>query len=235
MRSGGATALSGRSSTQDDQSQLQQATAGVTVSGSMVVNAGLPYQLNLPAVDSNGNTDQTAWQINWGDSDTPQSISTAPASVTHVYTAVGNYSISATATVSDGQGGTYTAMTGGGVLNAGFAPAASRRSTARTGAQPWRSTPTATWRSWPAERWGSTRPPVRRTRLFLPSIPASTPNTWPSSPTARWSSRATSWSRTAVLTVTCMKWPYGATRPPAPGYDVQRRQSGDRQLLQPRR
>ena len=42
--------------------------------------------------------------------------------MTHVYTAVGNYAISATATVSDGQGGTYTAVTGGtaGALGSGF-------------------------------------------------------------------------------------------------------------------
>ena len=36
-----------------------------------------------------------------------------PASVTHVYTAVGSYAISATATVADGNGGTYAATTGG--------------------------------------------------------------------------------------------------------------------------
>ena len=70
-------------------------------------------------MDSNGNT-ITAWQISWGDGDQAQSISSAPASVTHVYTAVGNYAISATATVSDGNGGTYTAVTGGPHLDSSF-------------------------------------------------------------------------------------------------------------------
>ena len=79
----------------------------------------------------------------------PQSISSAPASVTHVYTAVGNYAISATATVSDGQGGTYTAVTGGtaGALDSSFgAGVAQVDSDGSHRPPPWRSTPTAIWR-----------------------------------------------------------------------------------------
>ena len=112
--------ISGRWLSQDSQ-QSQQETGDVTISGEAAPMKARPYLLNLRAEDSSGNT-ITGWQINWGDGGQPQSISSAPASVTHDYGAVGRYAISATATVSDGQGGTYTAVTGGqaGALDSSF-------------------------------------------------------------------------------------------------------------------
>ena len=100
---------------QDQQSQQQTGT--VAISGASRVNAGGPYLLNLPIVDSNGST-VASWSVTWGDSSQPQTVSGGTTSVTHVYSATGPYAISATATLGDGMQET----TGGtaGLLDPGF-------------------------------------------------------------------------------------------------------------------
>jgi len=75
----------------------------VTISGAPTATKGATYTLNLSAVysgDPDGDT-IAGWAISWGDG-TNSMITGNPTSATHVYTNVGNFTISAKASDDDG-------------------------------------------------------------------------------------------------------------------------------------
>ncbi|RZL32534.1 MAG: tandem-95 repeat protein, partial [Rubrivivax sp.] len=72
----------------------------LTASGNATAGAGQAYTLNLAASDPGQDT-LTGWTINWGDGKS-SSVAGNAASASHVYTAVGSFTIKASASNEDG-------------------------------------------------------------------------------------------------------------------------------------
>jgi hypothetical protein len=79
----------------------------LTISGPSSVNEGAIYTLSLSCVDNGPDAAQdvpSSWKITWGDGNV-QTVTGNPSTVTHVYNdGTINYTISATATIADGDG-----------------------------------------------------------------------------------------------------------------------------------
>ncbi len=71
----------------------------VTIAGASSAIVGVPYVLNLSAVEVASHS-ISGWVINWGDGSTPQSVSGDPSTVSHAYT-TGSHSDIISATASD--------------------------------------------------------------------------------------------------------------------------------------
>ncbi|NLS94972.1 MAG: cadherin-like domain-containing protein, partial [Planctomycetaceae bacterium] len=84
----------------------------LTIGGNASVDEDATYTLTLSSNDPGTDT-ISSWFINWGDTES-ETVSGNPASVTHVYTVPGPYTIQATATDEDG---TYSANSHGVTVN----------------------------------------------------------------------------------------------------------------------
>ncbi|HEV7299861.1 MAG TPA: DNRLRE domain-containing protein [Tepidisphaeraceae bacterium] len=73
----------------------------VAVSGAVTATAGDTYQLGLHASDPGTDT-VVEWRVSWGDGSAVQVVTGNPSSVTHVYSAAGQFAISAVAIDEDG-------------------------------------------------------------------------------------------------------------------------------------
>ncbi|WP_145378242.1 PKD domain-containing protein [Symmachiella dynata] len=79
---------------------VNNVAADLNISGFSAVGEGETYTLNLSSTDPGADT-ISSWTINWGDG-TIQTINSDPSTVTHVYGAGGQFTISATASDEDG-------------------------------------------------------------------------------------------------------------------------------------
>ena len=86
----------------------------LTISGPSSINEGATYTLGLSSVDSGPDASQdvpSSWQITWGDG-TNSTVNGNPSSTTHVYNdGPNNYTISAMATIADGDGSIHVQVT----------------------------------------------------------------------------------------------------------------------------
>jgi hypothetical protein len=74
----------------------------VSISGAATSTVGVPYTLNLSAINDPGIDTISQWTINWGDGAPAQVVTGHPASTTHTYTVPGSPTITASATDEDG-------------------------------------------------------------------------------------------------------------------------------------